>query len=126
MEGGEMEGGEMEGGEMEGGEMEGDTSTTVMMDDGGGAMDGSTTTAMAGDGDTTTTAMGGGMAEGMVMRPVERIELPAGETVALEPGGYHIMLLELVEPLVAGDTFEVTLMFENTPDQTVTVEVRDM
>jgi len=103
------------GGAME----EGDTSTTAAMGD-------STTTAMAGEGDTTTTAMGGGMAEGMVMQPVDSVELPAGETVALEPGGYHIMLLQLAEPLVAGDTFDVTLTFEYAPEQTVTVEVRDM
>lgn len=60
----------------------------------------------------------------MTMREVEAIEIPAGEEVALEPGGYHVMLMELVEPLVAGDTFDLTLTFENAGDVTVTVEVR--
>lgn len=65
---------------------------------------------------------GGGMME---MRPVDRIEVPAGETVALEPGGYHIMLLELAAPLEAGTTLEVTLTFEEGGEQVVTADVRD-
>ena len=61
----------------------------------------------------------------MEMRPVDRIEIPAGGTVALEPGGYHIMLLELVAPLEAGTTIEVTLVFEEAGEQVVTADVRD-
>ncbi len=65
------------------------------------------------------------MAEGtMTMQQVEAIELAAGETVALEPGGYHIMLLELVEPLVMGESFDLTLDFANAGPVTVSVEVR--
>ena len=70
----------------------------------------------------------GDMAEGsavMQMRQVERIALPAGETVAPEPGGYHVMLLDLAAPLEIGDTFELTLDFETAPDQVVTVEVAE-
>jgi copper(I)-binding protein len=69
-----------------------------------------------------TTAMGGGM---MTMRPVERIDVPAGETVALEPGGYHVMLLDLAAPLEVGATVEVTLTFESAGTQVVTADVRD-
>ena len=61
----------------------------------------------------------------MSMAPVERLELPAGAAVALEPGGYHIMLLDLVDPLEAGSTFDLTLEFESGATQTVEVEVRD-
>jgi copper(I)-binding protein len=61
----------------------------------------------------------------MTMRGVERVELPAGETVAFEPGGYHVMLLGITQPLTAGGSFEMTLDFETGPDQTVTVEVRE-
>ena len=61
----------------------------------------------------------------MEMRPVDRVEIPAGETVALEPGGYHIMLLELAAPLEAGTTVEVTLTFEESGEQVVTADVRD-
>ncbi len=91
---------------------------TVMADEG----EASTTEAM-GDDDTSTTEMGGG--DAMTMRPVESIELPAGETVKLAPGGYHIMLLDLVEPLEVGDTFEVTLSLQVAGDRTVTAEVRE-
>lgn len=61
----------------------------------------------------------------MTMREVESVDLPAGETVALEPGGLHIMLLDLVEPLEVGDTFEVTLTFGSGAEQVVTAEVRE-
>ena len=61
----------------------------------------------------------------MAMQEVESIELAAGQTVNLEPGGFHIMLLNLVEPLELGDTFDVTLDFETADDLVVTVEVRD-
>ena len=61
----------------------------------------------------------------MTMRPVERIELPAGETVSLAPGGLHIMLLGLVEPLEVGDEFDVTLSLEDGDELVVAVEVRD-
>lgn len=101
-------------------------STTAEMGDETATMGGeeTTTTAAAMEGEeTTTTAMGGG--DSMTMRPVESIELPAGKTVALEPGGYHIMLLELVEPLEVGQTFEVTLSFQVAGDRTVTAEVRE-
>lgn len=49
----------------------------------------------------------------MRMRPVENIEIPAGETVRLQPGGYHIMLMELENPLTEGATFPLTLIFES-------------
>ena len=65
-----------------------------------------------------------GMA-GMTMREVEGIDIPAGGTVNLEPGGYHIMMLDLTEPLENGQTFELTLTFEMAGEQTVTVEVRE-
>jgi hypothetical protein len=89
-------------------------------------------TVMAG-GDTSSSTMGGddmsgGSMEGsgaMTMQEVDHIDLPAGEGVALEPGGYHIMLMDLAAPLEVGQTIEVTLDFENTPDQTVEVPVRD-
>ncbi len=60
-----------------------------------------------------------------MMHAVQALELPADAEVVLEPGGYHVMLIELVEPLAAGDEFELTLEFAQAPDATVTVEVRD-
>lgn len=65
--------------------------------------------------------MGGAMA----MRPVDGIDLPAGDTVSLEPGGLHIMLLELSEPLQAGQTFDLTLEFAESAERVVEIEVMD-
>lgn len=80
---------------------------------------------MSGDeaSDTTETTMAGMGA--MTMQPIESLELPAGETVALEPGGYHIMLIELVAPLETGQEIEVTLTFESGAERTITVPVQD-
>ena len=72
---------------------------------------------------SSTTAMGGsGM---MTMAEVAKIPVAAGTTVALEPGGYHIMLMELVEPLALGEKVKVTLTFEKAGDVVVEAEVRD-
>jgi copper(I)-binding protein len=61
----------------------------------------------------------------MRMQQVEGIDLPAGATVSLEPGGYHIMLIDLTAPLVLGERFDVTLDFAESGTRVVTVEVRD-
>ena len=60
----------------------------------------------------------------MMMRELrEGLPLPAGETVALAPGGNHLMLLGVKEPLVAGDTVALTLTFEAAPAVEVTATV---
>jgi len=59
----------------------------------------------------------------MRMREVDAIELPAGETTALQPGGLHIMLLELESPLVEGDTFPLTLTLEGAGAVELEVQV---
>ena len=41
------------------------------------------------------------------------LELPAGKTVELKPGGYHLMLLDLKQPLARGATVPVTLVLKN-------------
>jgi copper(I)-binding protein len=76
------------------------------------------------DGDMTDTSMGD--APMMQMQPVEEIAVPAGETVSLEPGGLHLMMLDLAAPLEVGTTVEITLTFEQAGDVVVTAEVRDM
>ncbi len=57
------------------------------------------------------------------MHALDSLELPAGELVAIEPGGTHLMLEQLPEPLLDGTSFELTLDFSKAPDQVVTVEV---
>jgi periplasmic copper chaperone A len=49
----------------------------------------------------------------MHMRPVPKLDLPAGKAVELKPGGYHVMLQELKQPLVAGSTVPLTLVFRD-------------
>ena len=73
-------------------------------------------------GSDTTMAMGIGE---MVMREVDSIDLPAGVAVELKPGGYHIMLMELVKPLEVGTTLKITLVFEKAGSITSDVPVLD-
>jgi copper(I)-binding protein len=64
-------------------------------------------------------------ADGMGMQEVERIEIAAGATVMLEPGGYHIMFMRPdPEGLTVGGTVEITLTFEHAGDVVVSAEVR--
>lgn len=46
------------------------------------------------------------------MTPVAGLEIPANDTVVLEPGGYHIMLIGLKQTLTVGDMLPATLVFE--------------
>jgi hypothetical protein len=49
----------------------------------------------------------------MKMRPVEGgLEIKPGETVTLQPGGYHMMLVDLKHPLEAGQDVKATLKFD--------------
>ena len=59
----------------------------------------------------------------MRMRQVDGIELQAGKTVELKPGGYHVMFIGLKAPLKAGDKFPVKLKFEKAGEVTVEVKV---
>lgn len=63
---------------------------------------------------------------GGLMLPIDAIELPAGASIALEPFGSHIMLDELVEPLVAGTEIVLILRFDRSDEVEVTVEVIDL
>ncbi len=61
----------------------------------------------------------------MRMRPVPSLPLPAGQVVALKPGGYHLMLMKLKQPLKAGDHVPLTLRFKaaDGPLQTLSIQV---
>ena len=60
----------------------------------------------------------------MRMRAVPRLDLPAGKTVELKPGGYHMMLIDLKRPLKKGDSVPLRLKIENKDKTVSTVEVR--
>ena len=62
--------------------------------------------------------------EGMMsMNQVAEIPVPAHGDATLEPGSYHIMLIGLTGPLLADDSFELTLAFRAAEPQTITVPV---
>ena len=65
-------------------------------------------------------------ASGMTgMHPIERLEIPAGATVTLEPGGYHLMLMGVLEGAIeVGKTVELRLTFETAGEIVVQAEVR--
>ena len=65
--------------------------------------------------------MEGGM---MKMNAVDRLALPAGKAIDLKPGGYHVMLMDLVKPLKDGDTVPLQLTFEDKAGKKQTVEVK--
>lgn len=65
-------------------------------------------TPVAGQVDMHETLEENGM---MKMRPLEQVELPAGRSVALEPGGMHMMLMDVRQALPAGAHFPLTLRF---------------
>ncbi|MDO8290873.1 MAG: copper chaperone PCu(A)C [Parvibaculum sp.] len=60
----------------------------------------------------------------MRMRKLDRLVLPAGETVAAVPGGTHIMLMGLNAPLVEGTAFQMRLTFEKAGEIEISVPVR--
>ncbi len=49
----------------------------------------------------------------MKMRAVPALDLPAGKTVQLKPGSYHLMLMDLKTPLLKDSSVPVTLRFKN-------------
>jgi periplasmic copper chaperone A len=51
--------------------------------------------------------------EVMRMRPVAKIDLPAGKMVEFKPGGYHLMLMDLKQPLKPGAVVPLTLIFRD-------------
>ena len=60
----------------------------------------------------------------MRMRAVAGIELPAGQAVELKPGGYHVMLMELKQPLKVGDTVPLSLVVEGKGGQRETLQLQ--
>jgi copper(I)-binding protein len=57
------------------------------------------------------------------MRPVTSVECLPGVTVKSEPGGLHVMLLDLIQPLVAGMKFPLVLRFRDAGPLTIQVAV---
>jgi len=62
----------------------------------------------------------GGM---MKMRAVASVPVPAGKPVDLGPGGYHVMLMDLAQPLKEGDKVPLTLTFADKSGRKTTQDV---
>ena len=60
----------------------------------------------------------------MKMHRVESIEIPAGGTAELKPGGYHLMVIGLRKQLKAGDKVTITLQFSSGLGKTITIPVK--
>ena len=58
------------------------------------------------------------------MRPVARIAVPAGRTVELKPGGYHVMLINLTRDLVPGKSIDLTLTFQHAGKVAVSAQIK--
>jgi ABC-type Zn uptake system ZnuABC Zn-binding protein ZnuA/copper(I)-binding protein len=60
------------------------------------------------------------------MREVGQITIPAGETVVLQPGGLHIMLMQITEDLLLDDTASITIGFDNGATTELVVPITDI
>jgi len=60
----------------------------------------------------------------MRMRAVPALALPAGQTVELKPGGYHVMLMDLKAPVKAGEVVPLTLTLESAGGQRSTLDIQ--
>lgn len=61
----------------------------------------------------------------MRMREIDAIDLPAGQTVALQPGGLHFMLMGLKKPLALGSRVPLTLRFEKAGEVRIEVSIEN-
>jgi len=60
----------------------------------------------------------------MRMRRVDSINIAPGQTLSFEPGGYHVMFIGLTQPLVEGDAFPMSIIFQDAGLAEVSVKVR--
>ena len=60
------------------------------------------------------------------MRQLRAFEVPGRERLTLSPGGAHLMLVDIVQPLKKGERFPLTLRFERAGELQVEVEVQEL
>jgi copper(I)-binding protein len=63
--------------------------------------------------------------DGMMKEKEGGIVIKPGETVILEPGGLHIMLMNIKKPIVAGDKMSITVKFDGAEPQTLDLVAKD-
>ena len=59
------------------------------------------------------------------MQMQQAVQIPAGDSVAFQPGGLHLMLVNLNRELKVGDTFSIILKFEKAGDIPIQIEVKE-
>ena len=65
------------------------------------------------------------MADGVMrMRAIDALPLPAGKPVELKPGGYHVMLIDLVKPLSPGEQVPITLTVVGADGKKTSIDVK--
>lgn len=62
----------------------------------------------------------------MRMRQVPNITIPANGETKLQPGGLHIMLMDIQQPIQKGQHISITLTFEDGSEKTIRVPVKSM
>jgi len=60
----------------------------------------------------------------MSMQPIHGLAVLPGESIQLEPGGYHLMMMNPLQDLKLGDKIIVTLRYDNQTTQTIIMVVR--
>ena len=61
----------------------------------------------------------------MKMRALPKgLDLPAGKTMELKPGGYHVMLMDLKAPLKAGESVDISLVVEGKDGKKETIALK--
>lgn len=61
----------------------------------------------------------------MIMRHIEHVDIPAGETLYFSPNSYHIMLINLNKRLKHGEHAKIVLKYADGTSQTVEFDVYD-
>ncbi len=60
----------------------------------------------------------------MRMRQMAHIHVKPGQTKTLQPGGLHIMFMGLHQPLKQGESFDLTLIFDDGSSKTVAIPIK--
>ena len=60
----------------------------------------------------------------MKMRQIPGLDLAADRTMELKPGGYHVMLMDLKQPLKGGEQVPITLVFEDDAKKRFTQDIK--
>ncbi|MEN9707103.1 MAG: hypothetical protein RIS31_669 [Actinomycetota bacterium] len=84
-----------------------------------------TVTIIGGETDIAKMVQTHEVVNGMMQEKKGGIEIKPGETVTLEPGGLHIMIMDITKPIVAGDKITFTVKFKNAESQTLTLTAKD-